>query len=142
MPPTQPYSQKLSGGVYGNSSFLIPHSEFVLCASLRAMSANLTPGRLRRIASDFHERFQPGRVLGALVAGSGLEMTVPGWKPAEEIDLDDLLPFSLHALMGHRQTATLWRRADETLIVFNGRFHLYQGYRPEEVVAPIRWRVC
>jgi len=102
------------------------------------MSANLTPGRLRRIASDFHERFQPGRVLGALVAGSGLELTVPGWEPAEEIDLDELFPFSLQALMGHQQTATLWRRADETLIVFNGRFHLYQGYRPEEVVAPVR----
>jgi purine-nucleoside phosphorylase len=23
-------------------------------------------------------------------------------------------------------------------MVFNGRFHLYQGYRPEEVVAPVR----
>ena len=102
------------------------------------MSGRLTPGRLRRIASDFHERFQPGRILGALVAGSGLELSVPGWKPAEEVDLDDLLPFSLHELMGHRQTATLWRRGEESLIVFNGRFHLYQGYRPEEVVAPIR----
>jgi purine-nucleoside phosphorylase len=32
----------------------------------------------------------------------------------------------------------LWRRGDETLMVMNGRFHLYQGYRPEEVVAPVR----
>ena len=23
-------------------------------------------------------------------------------------------------------------------MVLNGRFHLYQGYRPEEVVAPVR----
>ena len=48
------------------------------------------------------------------------------------------MPFPLHALMGHRQTMTLWRRGDESLMVLNGRFHLYQGYRPEEVVAPVR----
>ncbi len=40
--------------------------------------------------------------------------------------------------MGHRQTVTLWRRGDDSLMVLNGRFHLYQGYRPEEVVAPVR----
>jgi purine-nucleoside phosphorylase len=40
--------------------------------------------------------------------------------------------------MGHRQTMTLWRRRDESLMVLNGRFHLYQGYRPEEIVAPVR----
>jgi purine-nucleoside phosphorylase len=73
-----------------------------------------------------------------LVAGSGLSLEVPGWEAAEEIDLSDVLPFPLHILMGHRQTVTLWRRDDQSLMVLNGRFHLYQGYRPEEVVAPIR----
>jgi purine-nucleoside phosphorylase len=93
---------------------------------------------MRRVAEDFRDRFRPGRVRALLVAGSGLELEVPGWEAAEEIDLSGVLPFKLHSLMGHRQTATLWRREDESLMVLNGRFHLYQGYRPEEVVAPVR----
>jgi purine-nucleoside phosphorylase len=44
----------------------------------------------------------------------------------------------MHELVGHSQTVTLWRRGDEALMVMNGRFHLYQGYRPEEVVALVR----
>ena len=102
------------------------------------MNSRLTPDGMRRIADEFRERYQPGRVRGLLVAGSGLSLEVPGWESAEEIDLNEVLPFSIHALMGHEQTVTLWRRGDETLMVLNGRFHLYQGYRPEEVVAPVR----
>jgi len=93
---------------------------------------------MREVAEEFRVRYRPGRVCGLLVAGSGLSLEVPGWLAAEEIDLNEVLPFTLHTLMGHRQTLTLWRRDEETLIVLNGRFHLYQGYRPEEVVAPIR----
>jgi len=102
------------------------------------MNSRLTPEDMRRVAEAFRERHRPGRVRGLLVAGSGLSLEVPGWEAAEEIGLDDVLPFPLHTLMGHKQTVTLWRRDDESLMVLNGRFHLYQGYRPEEVVAPIR----
>jgi purine-nucleoside phosphorylase len=93
---------------------------------------------MRRAAGEFRTRHQPGRVRGLLVAGSGLEVEVPGWEAREEIDLGEIFPFNVHELMGHRQTVTLWRREDESLMVLNGRFHLYQGYRPEEVVAPVR----
>lgn len=102
------------------------------------MSNELTPERLRRAADDFCERYQPGLVLALLVAGSGLRLEVPGWDAGEEIPLEKIFPFPLHSLMGHRQTMTLWRRGGESLMVANGRFHLYQGYRPEEVVAPVR----
>ncbi len=98
----------------------------------------MTPGDLRAVAEAFRERYRPVRLRGLLVAGSGLELSVPGWEAADEVDLADVLPFALHTLMGHRQTVTLWRRGEETLMVLNGRFHLYQGYRPEEVVAPVR----
>jgi len=102
------------------------------------MSGELTPDRMRSVAEEFRDRYSPGRVRGLLIAGSGLGLEVPGWDAAVEIDLKDVMPFTLHTLMGHRQTVTLWRRENESLMVFNGRFHLYQGYRPEEVVAPVR----
>ena len=102
------------------------------------MNGELTPDRMRSVADEFRDRYNPGRVRGLLVAGSGLELEIPGWGSAEEIELKEVLPFALHTLMGHRQTVTLWRHEDESLMVLNGRFHLYQGYRPEEVVAPVR----
>ena len=102
------------------------------------MAEKLTPASLRAAAEEFRKAFQPGSVRGVLVAGSGLELAVPGWEAGDEIDLGDVLPFAPHELMGHRQSVTLWRRGGDTLMVLNGRFHLYQGYRPEEVVAPVR----
>jgi len=103
----------------------------------RAMD-QLTPESLRSAADRFRSRFEPGHVRGLLVAGSGLSLTVPGWEPTQEIPLEQALPVRASELVGHRHTISLWRRAAETLLVMNGRFHLYQGYRPEEVVAPVR----
>ena len=50
----------------------------------------------------------------------------------------DIMPFPMHALEGHDHSLTLWRRGDESLLLMNGRFHLYQGYTAAEVVAPVR----
>ena len=102
------------------------------------MTERMTPDSIRATAESFCERFQPGKVRGLLVAGSGLSLEVPGWEAAEVVDLAEIFDFPMHELIGHSQTLTLWRRGDESLMVMNGRFHLYQGYRPEEVVAPVR----
>ncbi len=102
------------------------------------MTERMTPESIRSTAEIFRKRYKPGRVRGLLVAGSGLSLEVPGWGAAEVIELADVLGFPMHELMGHSQTLTLWRRGDETLMVMNGRFHLYQGYRVEDVVAPVR----
>ncbi len=102
------------------------------------MTEQMTPESIRATAEAFRERYRPGKVRGLLVAGSGLSLEVPGWEAAEVIELAEVFDFPMHELLGHSQTLTLWRRNDETLVVMNGRFHLYQGYRPEEVVAPVR----
>ncbi len=102
------------------------------------MGERLTPSGLRRLAEGFRVRYRPGTVRALLVAGSGLRLEVPGWSADEELSLEEILPFPMHHLEGHSHTLTLWRRSGETLLVMNGRLHLYQGYRPEEVVAPVR----
>lgn len=102
------------------------------------MSSELTPDHVREAAKRFRDRVSPGPLCGLLVAGSGLEIEIPGWQADDEIDLAEFLPFALDELPGHRQTATLWRRGDDTLMVLNGRLHLYQGYTPSEVVMPVR----
>ena len=102
------------------------------------MSEPLTPAALRAAAAAFSERFRPGRLRALLVAGSGIAIQVPGWEPGDEVGLGEVLPLEMHELMGHRHSLTLWRRGDESLLVMNGRLHLYQGYGPAEVVAPVR----
>lgn len=104
----------------------------------RAVTTPLTPDALRERAREFEREHRPGKVRALLVAGSGIRLEVPGWSAAEVLPLDRVVPVPLHALVGHAHTLTLWRRGDETLMVMNGRLHLYQGYRPEEVVAPVR----
>ncbi len=110
----------------------------VAYVTLRPMSADFTPDVLREIADDFKARHRTGNVRALMVAGSGLTLDVPDWEAAEEVALAEVFPFPLHELMGHRQTMTLWRRGEETILAMNGRFHLYQGYHPEEVTAPVR----
>jgi len=105
---------------------------------ISAMGKTFDPDALTQIAALFGERFRTGSVRALLVAGSGLTLDVPGWEATEEVDLDEVFPFEMHELMGHRQTVTLWRRGSETILALNGRFHLYQGYTPEQVVAPVR----
>lgn len=103
-----------------------------------AMGTDFDPDSLTQIAASFGERYRTGTVRALLVAGSGLTLDVPGWEAAEEVELADVFPFELHELVGHRQTVTLWRRGSETILALNGRFHLYQGYTPEQVVSPVR----
>jgi purine-nucleoside phosphorylase len=102
------------------------------------MAETVTPDSIRAAAEAFRERVQPGRVRGLLVAGSGLDLEVPGWQATDEIEVAEVLPFSVQPLAGHRQTLTLWRYGGDTLLAMNGRFHLYQGYSQAEVVAPVR----
>jgi purine-nucleoside phosphorylase len=102
------------------------------------MTSPLTPESLRVAAEAARERYRTGRVRGLLVAGSGLDLEVPGWQATDEIGLGELLPLEMHELMGHAHTVSLWRRGDETLMVMNGRLHMYQGYEAWEVVAPVR----
>jgi purine-nucleoside phosphorylase len=102
------------------------------------VSTTLTPDSLRAAAAAFAERHHTGRVRALLVAGSGIAIEVPGWSADAEVGLGEVLPVPMYELMGHRHTVTVWRRGDESLLVMNGRLHLYQGYGPEQVVAPVR----
>ncbi len=101
-------------------------------------TTTLTPDSLRALAEQFRQRFSPGAVRALLVAGSGLKLEVPGWTRTDTVPLAEVVPLEAHALQGHDHSLSLWRRGAETVLVMNGRFHLYQGYGPEQVVAPVR----
>jgi len=113
-------------------------TSLLACVNLRAMKRDLTPKRLRELTKRFEKEWRPGKVRGLLVAGSGLELEIPGWKEGETVDLGEALELPMFDLVGHRHSVTIWRRDSESLLVMNGRLHFYQGYSSAEVVAPVR----
>ncbi|MGE5236083.1 MAG: purine-nucleoside phosphorylase [Acidobacteriota bacterium] len=95
----------------------------------------LTPPMLEEAARRFASRHDPGTVRAAVVAGSGITLSAPGWEKATEVPYPEVFPFAISELPGHTPSLTVWRRGDDALLVFNGRFHLYQGYSVAQVAA-------
>jgi purine-nucleoside phosphorylase len=74
----------------------------------------------------------------ALVSGSGLAVDL-GAPVAGPLPLRDLLPFPIHAVVGHPLTVELLApRPDRHVLYFRGRLHGYQGYDPHQTVLPVR----
>ena len=95
----------------------------------------LTPRALEATARAVADRYPIGVIVAAFVAGSGIRLAAPGWEQAAEIPYTEIFPFPVAQLPGHTPTLTLWRRGERTLLVFNGRFHLYQGYSAAQVAS-------
>jgi purine-nucleoside phosphorylase len=90
---------------------------------------------LEEAAARFAARQITGSLAAALVAGSGITLTAQGWEKAADVPYPEVFPFPILPLPGHTPTVTVWRRGERGILVFNGRFHLYQGYTPFEVAA-------
>jgi purine-nucleoside phosphorylase len=97
--------------------------------------SELTPAMIETCARDFAARHEPGKLTAALVAGSGIVLRPAGWERTAEVPYRDIFPFPIHELMGHTPSVSVWRRGGDGVLVFNGRFHLYQGYSAFEVAA-------
>ena len=97
--------------------------------------SEFTPQALEAAAREFARRHETGRLVAAVVAGSGIALSAPGWERDAEVPYGELFPFPVVALPGHTPTVTLWRRGGAGMLAFNGRFHLYQGYTPPQVAA-------
>jgi len=94
-----------------------------------------TPAMLEEAARRFADRHVSGTLRAALVAGSGITLGANGWERTADVPYQDVFPFGIQPLLGHTPTVTLWRKGDDGLLVFNGRFHPYQGYSAYQVAA-------
>jgi len=74
----------------------------------------------------------------ALVSGSGLAVDLP-LPSAGRVPLQELLPFAVHAVIGHPLEVELLLPAGlPPVLYYRGRLHSYQGYDAAETVYPIR----
>lgn len=95
----------------------------------------LTPSFLEQAAVRLREELNGPRVEVALVAGSGLALAIPGAEKVCELPYEAIFPFPIHSLLGHSPQLSLWAYENKGILVFGGRFHLYQGYTAPEVAA-------
>lgn len=74
----------------------------------------------------------------ALVIGSGLAPVVAELDVAARAAMDDLFRVQVPAVPGHAREVVVGRFAGVPILVYLGRYHLYQGLTAADVAAPIR----
>ncbi|MDR0800337.1 MAG: purine-nucleoside phosphorylase [Endomicrobium sp.] len=74
----------------------------------------------------------------AIVAGSGLSEIVKQFAIRGTIKYSDIPYFPKATVQGHAGELLLCSCGDTDMLIFNGRFHYYEGHHPKEVVYPVR----
>jgi len=103
------------------------------------MTSNKTPGypEVVRAVKYIATRWPAAPRVG-IVLGSGLLEVVPTLRRARKIPFAAIPGFPQPSVAGHGGALHLGFWAETPVAVCTGRVHLYEGYRPEQVVFPIR----
>ena len=73
-----------------------------------------------------------------LLTGTGLGGCADAMTVDYAVDYADIPHFPTATVSGHRGRLLMGRLPGRAAMVFQGRFHLYEGYAPREVIFPIR----
>ncbi len=73
----------------------------------------------------------------ALVLGSGLGKWIEPGAIKQSIPYADIPGFPVSTVQGHAGALLVADIKGAPVFVFSGRFHLYEGYRPQEVTLPV-----
>jgi purine-nucleoside phosphorylase len=74
----------------------------------------------------------------SIVLGSGLGNLINEIKVEKEISYDTIPHFPLSTVEGHSGKLLFGELSDKRVAVMAGRFHFYEGYKPEQITYPIR----
>lgn len=73
-----------------------------------------------------------------LLTGTGLGDSVQGMRIESAFDYREIPHFPLSTVQSHHGKMLLGTLEGKPVAALQGRFHLYEGYRPNEVVFPVR----
>ena len=76
--------------------------------------------------------------MAGIITGTGLSDTPDGMEIHHRIHYKDLPHFPVSTVESHAGELVLGRVQGKTTLVFQGRFHLYEGYTPAQVTYPVR----
>ncbi|MBX6395062.1 MAG: purine-nucleoside phosphorylase [Alicyclobacillaceae bacterium] len=74
----------------------------------------------------------------ALILGSGLGDLAESFADAVAIPYADIPEFPVSTVVGHAGRLVFGRLGEVPVVAMQGRFHLYEGYTPEQVAFPVR----
>jgi len=77
----------------------------------------------------------------AVIAGSGLTKLSSGMHDAQVMDMSAVRELPVPAVSGHGSRIVCGRIGQRTIMIIEGRVHLYEGYSPAEVVRAVRTAV-
>ena len=73
-----------------------------------------------------------------IITGTGLDLVTGCMEVKDQIPYKDIPNFPTSTVEGHKGILKIGRIGDRYTIAMEGRFHLYEGYSPKEVVFPVR----
>lgn len=74
----------------------------------------------------------------ALILGSGLGDYADTMEVVETLDYHDIEGFPVSTVPGHKGRFVFGYAGGVPIVAMQGRVHLYEGYKPQDVVLPIR----
>ncbi len=89
-------------------------------------------------ARDFLLNYINNNAEIAIITGTGLDLVIDKMKIQDEIPYEDIPYFPISTVQGHKGILKIGKISKKSVIAMQGRFHLYEGYTPQEVVFPIR----
>ncbi|HHY92440.1 MAG TPA: purine-nucleoside phosphorylase [Firmicutes bacterium] len=89
-------------------------------------------------AARFLLNLRPTQPRAGLILGSGLGRVADEVENALAVPYRDIPYFPLSTVEGHAGRLILGRWRGREVVVFQGRFHFYEGYSLEEVTFPVR----
>lgn len=94
--------------------------------------------RARRAAEYVKGKLADRQPETALVLGSGLGAVAESIVQPVTIDYSEIPDFPVSTVPGHAGRIVVGELEGNEVMVFQGRFHYYEGYSMEEVVLPVR----
>ncbi|MFH1011412.1 MAG: purine-nucleoside phosphorylase [bacterium] len=80
----------------------------------------------------------PGRPQAALILGSGLGAFAQQLTEATSVSVTELKGYPQSTVPGHAGRILMGKAGEVTVLCFQGRIHLYEGYTLGEVTLPVR----
>jgi len=72
------------------------------------------------------------------LTGTGLSDTLKDLEVIRAWPYDELPHFPVSTVASHKEELAYGRLGGKTVMVFQGRFHLYEGYTPQQAAFPVR----
>ena len=89
-------------------------------------------------AVSYLQKQYKGKPVAGIVLGSGLGSFTAEINVLKEVRYEDIPHFPVSTVAGHSGKLIFGTLSGKEVVAMAGRFHLYEGYEPEDIVFPVR----